>query len=289
VHLPWYQIDKDAIAKCHMLARFLGVRETEGVGIGIAVWSYAFELAADGDFAGRVPDIESVAAAAHWPITDAPRLARELQRSGFLATSPDLRIRGLDRYRSAWERGKRNASKYRNSGITPGKPPANNRAVAGNVPATNQPQTQTQTQTQIHKQQLLPPARKKRATGDAPPDPRHGGFVKAIDDAFMQKRKTPYPFGPIDFGVIKRLLKRRPSHDDALWPVTLAGGWAKALDSQFPGCSTLLEFEKQLGKHLGTGPPDAGAKTPTHITERNKPREHTVGPVDLKTLMGAQR
>lgn len=94
-----------------MLARLLGVPETQGIGIGLALWQWALEVANDGDFGGHVPDPALVSAACGWPLEDGQRLITELQRVGLVATAPVLRVRGLDRYRRAWEKNRRKNSK----------------------------------------------------------------------------------------------------------------------------------------------------------------------------------
>lgn len=119
-------------------------------------------------------------------------------------------------------------------------------------------------------------SREKRApTGEpakpkpvkSPPDPRHAPLVKVLCEVYQRKRGASYPFAPRDAKRVQALLGCKPSdRAPALWPVELAGAWARALDSSFPGCSTLEDFERQLAKHLGTGPPAAG---PTNQADPN--------------------
>lgn len=107
MRLPWYQIDEDGITRGSMLGNLLGVGADAGIGLAVRLWRWALELSPDGDFTGAVPDTESLAAAVGWPIDKAPRLVTELQRVGFVATTPTLRVRGLERYRRTWEKNTR--------------------------------------------------------------------------------------------------------------------------------------------------------------------------------------
>lgn len=110
MRLPWYQIDEDAITKGRMLGRLLKVPEAQGIGICVELWRWALEISKEGDFLGLVPDAESIAAAVGWAVngeSDVRRLTTELQRIGLIATAPDLRVRGLERYRAAWEKNRR--------------------------------------------------------------------------------------------------------------------------------------------------------------------------------------
>lgn len=107
MRLPWYQIDADAITKGRMLGRLLRVPESQGIGLAVEFWRYALEIAPEGDFTGRLPDAESIAAAIGWDPADTARLTTELQRVGFLEVLDGHRARGLDRYRRAWEKNRR--------------------------------------------------------------------------------------------------------------------------------------------------------------------------------------
>lgn len=107
VRLPWYQIEEVAIERALMLGRLLGVPEEQGIGIAVRLWQWALRESPDGDFSGCVPDAESIAAAVNWPSIDAARLVTQLQRVGLIATTPGLRVLGLDRYRAAWLRNRR--------------------------------------------------------------------------------------------------------------------------------------------------------------------------------------
>lgn len=111
------------------------------------------------------------------------------------------------------------------------------------------------------------PRTKRASTGnppsptkvEKPPDPRHQPLVKALTDAYQRKRAEAYPFdGGKDAKLVTRLLARKPG-DTApdLWPMKLLAAWERALDSEFPGCSTLAMFDRDLPKF--TGPPNGSA------------------------------
>lgn len=153
MRLPWIQVDQDGLTRCRLLARLLGIPETQGIGLGVALWQYALESAADGDFAGLVPDSGILAAVVGWDIADGARLIESFQRVGLVATEPRLRVRGLDRYRRAWEKNTRKKAKPADSG--------------GRVPETGAnhpppaPVSARQTQTQIEKKQPAPASRSR--------------------------------------------------------------------------------------------------------------------------------
>jgi hypothetical protein len=108
MRLPWLQIDADGQTRARLLGRLLRIPETQGMGIALALWTWALERSPDGDFSGKVnADEVLLAAAVSWPANDAERLITELDRVGFIALEPDFRVRGLDRYRPAWEKNRR--------------------------------------------------------------------------------------------------------------------------------------------------------------------------------------
>lgn len=143
MRLPWLQIDQDGLNRCRLLARLLAIPEAQGIGIGVSLWQWALEMAPDGDFAGLVPDSGVLAAAVGWSVPDSGRLITELQRVGLVATTPTLRVRGLERYRRAWEKNTRGKRKTLKSGPSLPEDGANPAPVS----PVSAPQTQTQTQT----------------------------------------------------------------------------------------------------------------------------------------------
>jgi hypothetical protein len=153
VRLPWLQIDADGQTRARMLARLLGVPEPQGLGIALALWTWALEMAGDGDFSGTVAgDAELVAAAVSWPADDAKRLLEQLQRVGFVATSPDLRVRGLDRYRPTWEKNRRKGhgrDKSADSGVTRAGP------ARDPLVSRRNPERKTETETDIETNNLV--------------------------------------------------------------------------------------------------------------------------------------
>lgn len=146
--MPWLKVDKEGTRKGRLLGSLLKVPGTQGIGIVTSLWEWALEIAPEGDFSGSIPDLVLMAAACEWATDDAPRLAVELQRLGLIATTPGLRVRGLDRYRSAWEKNRRRNGKPTESGSSPAQPPYIHRAPAPEPERQKQNKTQTQTQTQ---------------------------------------------------------------------------------------------------------------------------------------------
>lgn len=153
MRLPWLQIDQDGLNRCRLLARLLGIPDTQGIGIGVSLWQWALEMAPEGDFTGLVPDSGILAAAVGWSVPDAGRLVSELQRVGMVATAPTLRVRGLDRYRRAWEKNTRGKRKPSSSGAPVPETGANP------APVTPEPAPQTQTQIEKKKKETTTPRR----------------------------------------------------------------------------------------------------------------------------------
>ena len=263
MRLPWIQVDKEGIARCHRLARLLGVPESQGIGIGIMLWEYALEIAPDGDFSGAIPDAESLASAVMWPIHDAPRLIAQLQRQGMIATDPGLRCRGLDRYRASWDKNQRRNGKQLNSGTTFPATGDNPPGLATKPRGTAR-NTETETETEIEKKQKTagekPPAlsltlvescppKPKKPKVDKPTDPRHASLVKVLCEVFAEVRGSEYPFGPRDAAAVRDLLA-------AEGPDVIAPAWARALrHGGFPAVSTLPELHRNLAHFVGAGPP----------------------------------
>lgn len=184
MRLPWLQVEDDAMGACRRLARLLDVPEPHALGIATMLWQWALEIAPDGDFAGFVPetginaaDTGILAAAVCWPVEDSARLVTELQRVGFVETAPRLRVRGLDRYRRAWEKNNRKPNKSLNSGPAvpvSGASGAVNRAVSAR-------QTETETETESMKEG-------SNASASTPPLQLEALPVKAV-----KARKPPDP------------------------------------------------------------------------------------------------
>ena len=238
MRLPWIQVEKAGIAQCRLLARLLGIPEAQGLGMGLMLWEWALEIAKDSDFSGNVPDAELVAVALMWPVEDAARLVAQLQRVGMMATHPQLRVRGLDRYRSAWEKNRRNYGKPAKSGGTlPGS------AVSPRLPARK-----TETETDIKESAavapvllVVPEARKPRRS-----DPRHQPLVARLSDTFKADRGWPYPFdGGRDGKAVSGLLTKAE-------PDAIVAAWTRALNHVgFPSVSTLSELSTHLARFLG--------------------------------------
>lgn len=110
MRLPWIQVDADGFTRGEMLGRLLGVGELTGIALAMRMWRWALEVAEDGDFSGNVADAKTLAAGIGWAPEDAERLVTEAQRAGLVempVTGTFVRIRGLERYRRAFEKNSR--------------------------------------------------------------------------------------------------------------------------------------------------------------------------------------
>jgi hypothetical protein len=135
VHLPWTQIENDAIEKGEALGRLLGLDPAAGIGLLVLVHRFALRRAPDRDFSGCLRDPEPgglLAAALGLPAKKGPMLWRSLVRLGFAEGDGESgRIRGLDRYARPWEKNRPKSER-----LTP-----NDRRETGGRPAQNRPET----------------------------------------------------------------------------------------------------------------------------------------------------
>jgi hypothetical protein len=193
MRLPWLQVEQDGIAQCKRLAGLLGVPAAQGIGIGVLVWQYALEVAPEGDFRGFVPDPGILAVEVGWPEKDAANLITQLQRVGMVATTPSIRVRGLNRYVRAWEKNSGKKAIHRELGDEVPEPGTNP------APVAPEPARQTQTQTQTQKE--LPAAEGSRSLAlvafeiDAPDRERIESWsVEDFWRAFeLSRREAGYP------------------------------------------------------------------------------------------------
>jgi hypothetical protein len=269
MHLPWYKVDEDAFIRGENLGRRLSIGGPHGVGIMLAVWRWAFKSAPDGDFSGRNVDEESLIAAAEWPAPDAPRLIRALQAAGFVATAPELRVRGLDRYRATWLKNRRNGHGEDNQPEShePPPPPARVPPLPREEPAR---QTQTQTQTQNDTPED-PPRKKRAADPDekARSDPRHTPMVKALCDAHLDEMGYEYTFGSkTDKSIGGRNAKAVTALLGMGLEPTIVSAWRRALKHVgFPTVRTLPELVTHWSHFVGPAPPPRGERAPESSTE----------------------
>ncbi len=98
MRMPWLQIDDDAMTRGRTLARLLDIPDAHGIGLCVALWDWALDMAPEGDLRGRIAD-ESPAslcrAAVGWA-GDAALLWVSYQRIGLIDASG--RVKGLSRY-----------------------------------------------------------------------------------------------------------------------------------------------------------------------------------------------
>lgn len=166
MRLPWIQLTEDGDRRARSFGQLIGIGPDAGVGFVSRLWRAALDLAPPGDFSGRFKDpAVLVAHAGGFPPgcpAEPPRVVKELQRVGLVATHPSLRVRGLDRYEPTWRKN----NKLPKSGGHP--------AETGGKPARK---TETETETEKNNNNLVlvaveatPPAREvfehwRKATG----------------------------------------------------------------------------------------------------------------------------
>lgn len=215
MRLPWLQVNADGLTRSRLLARLLGVHEMQGAGMALALWAWALEMSPEGDFSGVVVgDKELLAAACDWPSDDAPRLITALQRVGFIATAPALRVRGLDRYRRTWEKNQKRFVKPATFGD---RVPETGATRAGLAP---EPARKTETETE--KKQLPSVAPLKRVR---PVDPRYLPMVARLLETFKTIRGVEYAFGGADGNALKVILPLGSDDEiDRRWRVGLTAG-----------------------------------------------------------------
>lgn len=245
MRLPWLQVDQDGLTRCKLLARLLGVPETQGIGIGMAAWQWALEIAPDDDFRGLVPDSGILAAAVGWPPSDAGRLITEMQRVGLVATAPTLRVRGLDRYRRAWEKNRRKPAKSANSGS---RMPESGASSAGN---RAEPARQTQTQTQTQKKRVAP----------AKPSPPEVGWQDFV--AQVEADAPGYAFDGREAKALKACLAKAKGDREEV-----RRRWRRAWASTvYPLTRSLRELDTNWG-HFATDTTPKADTNPEHRPTR---------------------
>ena len=108
MRLPWIQLSADGKRRAKSFGIMVGIGPLAGVGFVSDLWEAALDLAPDGDFSGRFEDPEVLVSHAGGvpPGTraDPGGVVLYLQRVGLVSTTPFLRVRGLDRYRSTWKK-----------------------------------------------------------------------------------------------------------------------------------------------------------------------------------------
>jgi hypothetical protein len=97
-----------------------------------------------------------------------------------------------------------------------------------------------------------------------------------LKETFRRKRKaTEMPWNGRTGKTLQRLLEMR-AREDMLWPVELLAAWERALDATHPDCKSLEDFERDLTRYVGTGPPGR--------TERAEPTTAGKGTITAKEL-----
>lgn len=194
------------------MARLLAIPEAHGIGLAVAAFAWALDMAPDGDLSGQLIDdepAEMVAAAVGWT-SEPEKLYRAMVRVGFVEeASGDItdgfdRIRGLNRYESVLverekDRARKAASRLKRPAMSAGSPPEVRRTLSE---STRKTQTQTHTQ-----REALTLSSKASDVADAPPVPggdwvdklfKPGAQPVPSGDLWMAKRgaKSPKPPKP---------------------------------------------------------------------------------------------
>lgn len=111
MHLPWTQIENEAIELSEQVARLMGLDPLVGPGLVVRLHRWALRRAPDGDFSGVVGDEspgELAATAVGLPAEVGAQFWRALARCGFVAgEGAGGRVRGLERYRRAWSKNRK--------------------------------------------------------------------------------------------------------------------------------------------------------------------------------------
>ncbi len=194
MRLPWYQIDADGMTRGEMLGRLLAIGPDAGIGMALRLWRWALEMSPDGDFGGGNHDQRAIAAALGWDPNDALRLMLELAVVGLVERIANAgpvpvgagfaRIRGLERYRRAWEKNQR-------------RKPALLVPVTGTNPAETRPEPARKTETETESKEDL--AGKKPPAAPRPPkEPKPLASSRLLTDAmaadFATVRGSKYLF-----------------------------------------------------------------------------------------------
>lgn len=169
MRLPFIQLDSDFIRHgAPALALELGVSTPHALGLASMLWEWA--ASKDGDDCAPSGLVTGKNAAAHveraagWD-GEKGRLVAALQEPevGLLEAIPDgFRVRGLDRYRDAWEKQQKERQRWhqRKEGVKPG--------ASATPPTERQRSTDGKMQTQMNTQTHTPPSGGTRVPREAP-------------------------------------------------------------------------------------------------------------------------
>lgn len=163
MRLPWLQIDADGMTRGEMLGRLLGIGPDAGIGFALRLWRWALEMSPEGDFSGGQHEPRNVAAAVGWDPDQAEKLLAELEMTGLVEMPVGAglaRIRGLERYRRAWEKNQRRKPAL--------KVPATGATGAG---YRAEPARKTETETETEKKRTAAAAVEKPPPITKPPPP----------------------------------------------------------------------------------------------------------------------
>lgn len=162
MRLPYLQVTQETWTRARELAALLAVDRHRAIALILDLWAWGLELGpSDGPPTGELRSssaLRRMAGALEWPTNKAVELAEALQEVGLLDWDTDgtierVRVRGLGRYREAWEKAERSRKRKAEwrAGLTP--VPGTSPGQDADGPPETQTQTQKKTQTQIKKEE----------------------------------------------------------------------------------------------------------------------------------------
>lgn len=255
MRLPYLQVTQEAWTSARMLAGVLGIKRREALGLVLDLWAWGLYLGPDDEPPAGVCDspraVALMAGALEWD-GDAETLCAAFVDVDLLERLPTgVRVRGLDRYRSAWEKSaksKARKAKWMEERVQ-NAPGTRSERVPNALPAGDtQKKTQTQTQTQTGFSSFAGTAEadppKKPAKSKPPPDPRHAPLVAALVAAVPGYRFN----GGIDAKAVADLIRLGSDAE-------ILDRWRRAnASSDFPRVRTLPELAKHFNHFR---PPDS--------------------------------
>ena len=227
--MPWLQVNADGLTRARSFGRLFGIGEDAGVGVVLKLWAWALEMAPDGDFRGLVPDARAIAAGCGLDPDASARVVSELQMVGLVATAPELRVRGLDRYAPAWRKNRHLL----------GKPPLCALVVAASDEKAK-PKTETETSLKALRAHEAVPEPERPVKPKKAPDPRRAPLLADLRAAFAQASGSEKSReDAAENSALVRLLSMGTNEE-------ILGRYqrAVALGNKWPGCFTFAQLSQ---------------------------------------------
>lgn len=273
MRLPFIQVAQEALTDSKALARLLKIDQAAALGTLNLLWAWALS---QGD-EDKPPDgvvmtpyaAEMMAGAVCWT-GDAEVLLQALIALGAVEKLEiGLRVRGMDRYRAAWEKAQKERqrkAKWREErGTGRGQDADVPRDRDADRTRTVECQTQTQTQTQKKVPTTSPAA--SFASPGLPP------LIEQVASIFKAERGHDYAVGHTDELAGRELLRlaaKAPQPD-----LEISRRWTNALRrKRYPTCSTLKELSRpevwNAAATEDTGPPLKSTGTSGRASDADK-------------------